>query len=203
MIGLDSKGIVAAIVLASLIYYFTNRLEYILGFILFLTVSNYITLFNAIKKIKLRSFERTRGLSNVISNGLVPAVFAILNNPVGYLGGLAAITSDKFSSELGVFDNRVYTIIGFKKTIPGKSGAISLYGTVSGMFGSMIIALFGILAFNLTLDQSIFIFLAGIMGNIADSIAGHFEERGIGTKGTSNLIGSSVGALTALLFLQR
>lgn len=199
MIGLDLKGIIAAVLLASVIYFYTNRVEYILGFIIFLMVSNYITLFNAVKKIRLKSFERTRGLSNVISNGLIPTIFAIMNNPIGYLGSLAAITSDKFSSELGIFDNKVYTIIGFKKTIPGRSGAISLYGTISGMFGSIIIAVFGIFAFNLTIEQSLPIFLAGFVGNLADSIAGYFEERGIGTKGTSNLIGSSVGAIVALL----
>jgi uncharacterized membrane protein len=37
--------------------------------------------------------------------------------------------------------------------------------------------------------------LAGLGGSIADTFFGVFEERGIGTKGTTNFLCSLVGAL--------
>lgn len=199
MVGLDLKGIVGALVIAGLIYYVTGKIEYILGFIVFLLISNYISLLNVVRKMKMNSFEMQRGIKNVISNALFPTLFAITNNNIGYLGSLASIMSDKFSSELGVFDNRVYTIIGFKRTIPGKSGGVSPYGTVAGIFGSMIIAIFGVFAFGISLETSLIITIAGMVGNLADSVAGYFEERGIGTKETSNLIGGAVGGIAAIL----
>lgn len=198
MIGLDIKGVIAALILAIIILYTTNNIQYLIGLGLFLVLGNYVSLVNPILKIKNKSLERVRSIKNVLSNGIIPVIFAVLNNPIGYLGSLAAITADKFSSELGIFDKQVYTILSFKRTIPGRSGGVSLYGTVAGLFGSIIIAIFGVLAFNIPISSSLAIFLGGALGNLADSIAGYFEEMGIGTKETSNIIGALIGGLTAI-----
>lgn len=206
--GLDGKGIFSALILAILII-FTSRLEYLWGFVIFLLFGNYISMIRPVTKIKMKSFERVRSYKNVISNAIVPLMFALLDAPLGliekdvaylgYLGALAAITADKFSSELGIFDKQVYTIIGGRRTIVGRSGGVSLYGTIAGAVGSMIISIFGILVFNINIPESLLIFIAGILGNILDSIAGYFEEKGIGSKETSNIIGAIGGGVGILL----
>ena len=173
--------------------------RYIAVMVVFLVVAAYVSIVGVTYKKSKGFFEAKRGLKNVVSNGLVPVVFAILNNWVGFLGSMAAVMADKLASELGVFDENVYDVLTLKKAQPGVNGGISFYGTLASAIGSLIIALTGVFLFQVPMEKSLAIFLAGILGSLADSIAGHFEQRGLGTKETSNIIGSIIGGLSVLL----
>jgi uncharacterized membrane protein len=56
-------------------------------------------------------------------------------------------------------------------------------------------------AFGINPTQALLISLAGFAGCIADTLFGVLEERGIGTKGTTNFICALVGAILAFIFI--
>jgi uncharacterized protein (TIGR00297 family) len=196
---LDKKGVIVALILGAILYYLDQeKYLYISMIVIFFILGIYVTNVMAWKKYEMGHYERKRGINNVLSNGIPPLIFAILQNPIGYISSIAAITADKFSSELGIFDRKAYSILDFKKCEPGKSGCISLYGTVAGMVGASLIALSSVM-FGYTLEQSLKFLIAGMIGNLFDSIAGYYEERGIGNKETSNLICGLTGGIAGII----
>ena len=201
MLTLDNSGILLALVFGFLFYVFggVKALAIMLGF-LFLAV--FATRFGYYEKKMLGVYEYQRGWKNVLSNGLFPLIFAYFikqGNILGFLGSVAAITSDKLSSEIGVFDKNVWDILSLKKVKPGKSGGISWLGLFSALMGAWFIAILGLLIYNLSTKEVALVIFSGFLGSIADSIAGSFEEKGLGNKETSNLIGSFAGGITAVI----
>ena len=52
-------------------------------------------------------YEHERGWENVLSNGLLPSILAIGSpylGPFPFIASIAAVTADKFGSEIGVLD---------------------------------------------------------------------------------------------------
>ena len=98
---------------------------------------------------------------------------------------MACALSDTFSSEFGnVFGKRYFNILTFKADKRGNDGAISLEGTLFGVFGAFLISSYAIIAF-LYLNNNIFTnriqsgcfifvitFLTGFIGNLMDSVLG-------------------------------
>ena len=78
---------------------------------------------------------------------------------------------------------------------------MSILGTVGSLFGSAAIAFSSLILFPILPHQAALIALAGLLGSVADTMFGVFEERGIGTKGTTNFVCSLVGALIGYLFI--
>ena len=130
------------------------------------------------------------------------------------MASVAAVTADKFSSELGVLDGEPTSIVTFKKVEKGTSGGVTLFGIGMGVLGAFLIAIvsaFVFFLFNPVLfgcPQSgcgsvplllILLIVAacigGFFGTISDSYLGYFEEKGVGNKYTSNFICSIIGAL--------
>lgn len=89
----------------------------------------------------------------------------------------ASATSDTLSSELGnVYGRKFYNILSFKNDQKGLDGVISLEGTLFGIAGSFLIA-FIFASFNGFSASFYWIALAGIIGNISDSILGASLEK--------------------------
>jgi uncharacterized protein (TIGR00297 family) len=119
-----------------------------------------------------------------------------------FIASIAAVTADKFGSEIGVLDPKdPISLFTFKSIKPGTSGAMSALGTIASIGGSSAIGLSGMLVFGLSPTQALIISLAGVLGCVADTIFGVLEERGIGTKGTTNFICSFVGALIGFFLI--
>mgnify|MGYP001545762678 CR=1 FL=1 len=153
--------------------------------------------------------KRTAG--QVIANG---GIAALLGGLVWYspqysvmlqlmmAGSLAAATADTLSSELGtLYGKRFYDIISFKKAAAGPDGVVSLEGTLIGAAGAALIAFIYLLG-GFTI-AGLIIVVAGVTGNLADSILGAtLERRGIIGNNTVNFLNTLTGALVgAVLWL--
>lgn len=213
---LDFPGFLLALFFGVFVYVFGGGegLFFLLVLLVFLVMSAIVTELEKDEKIRLKIYEKSRGWRNVVANGAVPVlvVFAYWLNlqysfslsstmlVVVYVASVASISADKFSSEIGVLSNRTASIITFRKVKQGTSGGVSWLGALAGMWASAVIglSLFSFAHFYLLL---VIVILAGFFGNVVDSILGHFEEKGVGNKYTSNLACAAVGALlSALLF---
>jgi uncharacterized protein (TIGR00297 family) len=202
---LDEKGIAGALLIFVLIFFLGKEIWFLFLFplLLFLVLSWIVTNIGKEKKKKLGTFEKKRSIENVFANGIIPLLMVFLyfltNNKlfvVGYLGAVAAITSDKFSSEIGILNGIPRRILDFKKIKKGESGGVTILGSIAGVFASFLISLTSFL-FGMQ-NKILVIFVAGIIGNIFDSIFGVFEEKGFGNKHTTNILCSFFGSLSAI-----
>ncbi|MEM3859888.1 MAG: DUF92 domain-containing protein, partial [Candidatus Micrarchaeaceae archaeon] len=181
----------------------------------FLVLSAIVTAIGKSKKKQAKVFEESRGIKNVASNGGWALVIAILFFIFGsstnliifnvwFAAAVASITSDKFSSEIGVLDGIPVSIISLKKVKKGTSGGITMLGTLSGLFGAFFISL-AIIPFSISAINAIelmgIITFGGFIGTISDSILGYFEEKGIGNKHTSNFFCSIIGSTCAAILM--
>ncbi|MEM0200811.1 MAG: DUF92 domain-containing protein [Candidatus Micrarchaeaceae archaeon] len=211
---LNKEGILSAIILGVLLVLFGGSLWwlFLLLMLCFLIVSALVTAFKKKQKIAYGIYEGTRGWENVAANGVIPLIITMLYALRGYLGlnssllifaftaSVAAITADKFSSELGVLQKKAIMLFSMRKVNAGTSGAVSMLGFVAGFFGALII---GIVAFVLTGNVLLLILsvVAGFFGDIVDSVFGYYEEKGVGNKYTTNILCSVSAAILTMILL--
>jgi uncharacterized protein (TIGR00297 family) len=173
--------------------------------IAFLVLAVVVTRYGFEKKRELGLYEHERSWENVLANGLVPTVCAVMYPVFGwgpYVGAIAAITADKFASELGVLGGEPYYLLTFKKVKAGKNGSVTPFGTLMSLDGGLLIGIAAaFLIPGIGLWKVIAIGLVGFAGSMVDSIVGVLEERGIGNKATTNAICSLFGAVAGLAFL--
>lgn len=182
------------IILASL-----GGLAYLILMLLFFVLAVAATKYEYEIKKELGLYEHERGFENVLFNGIVPVILALLSRQIGplpFIVSVAAITADKFGSEIGVLDRqKPLFLFGFKEVKPGTSGAVSKVGLFASLLGSTLIGIGATIIFMVSPEKAVQIAIGGFLGSLADSIFGVFEEKGIGTKGTTNLICSIIGGL--------
>ena len=230
---LDRKGLGASLIMAGALLLLGGAfvgIFFVLLMIYFLALSAIVTWMGMSRKKTLHLYQYDRSIGNVIANGgcplIVALIFFVLNNYSGvgefaflaviaFIGSVAAITADKFSSEMGVLDGMPRLIFTLRKVRRGVSGGVTSMGLLAGLFGSFLISLsaFGFVgASQLLFTQppgsnfSIIailssIIVAGFVGTIVDSMLGYYEEKGFGNKFTSNFICSISGALVSVAVL--
>ena len=196
---LDKFGLALALLFGGLVLIF-GQFSFFALFLVFLIASVAVTKYGYSKKREMGLYEHERSWENVLANGLVPTLAAILWPVIGwgpYVGSVAAIAADKFASELGVLGPEPRSLLTLKPVKRGISGAISMMGTLMSLDGALLIGLAAMFlmpsqigAWKMLLVASI-----GFGGSFADSLFGVLEERGIGTKATTNILCSLVGAL--------
>lgn len=195
---LDKKGLILALFFGAILF-FTGGPEYLTIMLLFFFLAILVTKYEYELKRDMGLYEHERGWENVLSNGLLPAFLAVTSPFTGimpFIASVAAITADKFGSELGILDqNKPVSVFTFTHVKPGTSGAASRMGTVASLAGACTIGFFAMFVFGITATDALLLGLAGFAGSVADTAFGVLEERGIGTKGTTNFICSLVGAL--------
>ncbi len=196
---LDKKAILLALVLGVLLA--VIDVFYLIMMLIFLTLAVIATKYRYYDKKQMGVYEHERGWENVLANGLVPLIGALLS-PGAFLGSLSAVMSDKFASELGILGKDPINLRNFKKTKRGTSGAVSLFGTWMSLIGALLIGLSALLLFpQYSLWQVLLIGLIGFLGSVVDSIFGVFEEKGIGTKTTTNIICAIIGLILGFILL--
>jgi len=198
---LDRDGILSAAILGILIFYF-GGFNYLVFMFIFLFFGVLATRYGHDIKKDMGLYEHERGVENVLSNGLGPAIFAFFSaqtGPIPFLASVAAALSDTFGSEIGVLGKNPPIFLGnFKKAKPGTSGAMSGMGTIASAVGGMIIGALAMPIFNLNPQQAFFIGVAGFIGSLGDTLFGILEEKGIGTKGTTNFICTIIGGVVGI-----
>ncbi len=224
---LDVKGLFVALLLAAGLFFGGSANSNIFMGLFFVGAMVYFLVFSALvtnlgkkRKKQIKLFQKARGAYNVLGNGVGPLIFAILyyvaaaSGPsavkiaiIGFLGSVAAITSDKFSSEIGVLNGAPISIVTLKKVKKGESGGITLLGSEAGFLGAFVVAVFaelllpaGITGSTLALVLSVSV--GGFIGMLLDSVFGVLEEKGFGNKHTSNFACSIVGGVAAVLLSQ-
>lgn len=200
---LDFAGLALALVMGGVVAFV--QLPFLWMILIFLVASVAVTKYGFEKKRELGLYEHERSWENVLANGLIPTICAVLSPQLGwgpYVGALAAITADKFASELGVLGGEPVSLLNFKKAKRGTNGAVTPFGLLMSLDGGLIIGIGTFLLFpGLDLWKVVAIGLVGFAGSLADSVVGVLEERGIGNKATTNAICSLFGAIAGLAFL--
>ncbi len=202
---LDKKGVLLALVFGAILAVY-GGVGYLALMLVFFVLAMAVTRYEHELKRELGLYEHERGWENVLSNGLLPSALAVaspLIGPVPFVSCLSAVTADKFGSEIGVLDaNDPVSIFGLRPVKPGTSGGISVLGTIGSFAGACAIGLSAIFIFGFTPTQALLCGVAGLAGSIVDTMFGVLEERGIGTKGTTNFICSLVGAAIGYLLIR-
>jgi len=205
---LDFQGVALMLVLAVVVYFGGGHFgaQFLALMLVFLIASVVATKYGFEDKREWGIYEHERSWENVLANGLIPAACALFSPSLGigaYLGSLAAITADKFGSELGVLSSDPISLFTFKTVKRGTSGAMSVFGTLMSFDGALLIGASAFFLFPSRIDawKIVLIALIGFAGSIVDSIFGVLEERGIGTKATTNIICAMTGAILGFLLL--
>ncbi len=177
----------------------------------FLLLSTLVTGTGRSRKERMGVYERGRGWKNVFANGIVPVITAILlvcagsgalRTPllVAYVASIAAITADKFASEVGILDGQPTMLLTMKPARRGQSGGVTVAGTAASLAGAFLISA-SLLAFSVPIIYIAAAGAAGFLGSFVDSLLGYFEEHRIGNKYTSNIACAAAGAALALLVI--
>ncbi|MDE1827592.1 MAG: DUF92 domain-containing protein [Candidatus Micrarchaeota archaeon] len=212
---LDRYGILAAVVLGIGILFFGGSMGpfFLLVMLWFLVLSGIVTWIGRRRKKMIGVYQRYRSWNNVVANGIVPLLITVLyyfnsNGSimpnsfiiVSYVASVAAITADKFSSEIGVLGAKPIMLMTLKKVRQGTSGGITAFGIGAGLLGSLLI---GVTMVNISNYGVLLVvvIIAGLIGNLVDSIVGYWEEQGIGNKFTTNFLCSVAGWAASLLLL--
>ncbi len=160
-----------------------------------------------------------RGHKNVIANGAVPVVIAILSfensfypyldkelGSILFLAAIAVAAADTLASELGILSRNVYLITSRKRVRPGTDGGVSWTGQMWAFFAAGYTALLGTLIFHywglvdFTLFNLLAVGFAGFIGCQIDSVIGAtLEQKGMVSKLTNNLASITMG--TALVWV--
>lgn len=201
---LDFAGLFFALLMGAIVALFAP-ISFLALMLIFLFLSVVVTKYGYEKKRNLGLYEHERSWENVLANGLVPTVCAVAYPVVGwgpYVGSLAAITADKFASELGVLGGEPFFLLNFKKTKTGRNGAITLFGTLMSLDAGLLIGFATLLLLpGANLWTVVLIGLIGFAGSFFDSMVGVLEDRGIGNKATTNAACALFGAALGLALL--
>ncbi len=158
-----------------------------------------------------------RGVFNVLANGMVPLIIALLHgadNSFGLLGigilgrslavflfvtAVASAASDTLASEMGVLCDKAYLITNFKRVPPGTNGGVSAYGQLWAYIGSAYTFVVAFVVFSLlegnVLSPSM-VLIGSVLGFAScqfDSILGAtLERKKIIGKSAVNVIAISI-----------
>lgn len=209
LFSLDTVGLLCALVFAVLIMLFTGPLStpFLSLLLVFLVAGGIVTRYGQDRKRELTLYEYERSWENVLANGTVPVLCAVLYsfNPAAlgaYIGSVAAVASDKFASELGVLGGQPYSLPGFRKVRFGTSGAMSLLGTLASWDGGILIGAAAYFLFSgISAWDALVISCIGVAGSFVDTLFGVLEMRGIGNKSTTNVMCSVSGAILGFVLL--
>jgi len=198
--SLTMKGAFSAIFL-SYILIIRQNFNWFLILFLFYLIGTVVTKVKSREKEKSELMQKTRGPWNVMGNAGIGLIFVLLGGPVGFIGFVgttATATADTVSSEIGVLSkSKPRLITSLKKVEPGTDGGITLFGTILGAIGALLIGLVSIIEFSwIIIPIALF---SGIIGNLADSFVGAIlEDKETMGNSTTNFLATTIGAISAM-----
>ena len=203
--ALDLLGTLAMVIMGIIII-FSAGISWLILILLFLVLSLIATRHSKYYKENLGIYEGKRTAKNVISNGVVAFIMAAFGGYYlpfvgGFIGAIATATADTLASEIGIHQEP-RLITSMKKVPSGTDGAVSVLGTVVGIFGAAII---GLTAFLLGIIDNPLLALkiavvSGTVGCFMDSILGAvFERRNLINNEHVNLLATITGAVVGIL----
>ena len=156
-----------------------------------------------------RRSARRRGASQAFCNGLVAAACALAAGwgaswgLVAAAGALATALGDTLAGELGQrYADRPRMLLVGPLAVPGADGAMSIVGTLVGFAASLILPVVGRVAgAPFDLETVLAIGIAGLVGNLLDSLLGASLQPRLGPHGNDwvNLLATSGGAALAVV----
>ena len=115
----------------------------------------------------------------VLANGFIPALFAILTIVTGqrlfvvaFTASLAEALADTVASGIGVLNPKAYDIFRMRPCRPGLSGGMSWLGTASSFLASLLMAGLGALLNLISIREIALITVAAFIGGVFDSFLG-------------------------------
>ena len=151
-----------------------------------------------------------RGPGNAIANTGVFAWAAVVSIGLAFPAGaiLAGVTamvtaaSDTIASEIGkAFGKTTYVWMPITRVPPGTSGAVSLEGTLAGIAGAFVLALYAASVGLITVQGIPVVVVAATLASFAEgALATRFEAGGWLNNDVLNFLNSAIGASIALLW---
>ena len=128
----------------------------------------------------LLSKKTSRNHRQVLANGGIAALSALLGSWLAFAGSLAAATADTWATEIGQFSPTPPRLITNGTRVPaGTDGGMTLLGTVGGIAGAGLIAglAVGPGPGGSGLGLAMRVAVAGIIGMLLDSLLGATVQR--------------------------
>tara|TARA_B100000886_G_scaffold268451_1_gene192538 strand:+ start:2117 stop:2965 length:849 start_codon:yes stop_codon:yes gene_type:complete len=121
---------------------------------------------------------------------------------LAFITSFATKLSDTFASEIGkAYGKNCYLITNFKKVERGTEGAISVEGTLAGIIGSLIIALYGSYSNQISYEDIYIVMLSAFIATNCESVLGvvlQDKQKWI-TNEFVNFLNTTIGALVSIL----
>ncbi len=208
----DRSGVIAGFLVGFLIYAFLDWRGYLVLFAFFV-IGSACTKLGYRKKEAARLAQENkgrRGARHAFANAGVAAacaLFAALTPyPVlfalAFAGAFATAAADTASSEIGqLIGRRTFLITTFRPVPRGTEGAVSLEGTLAGIFASLVIAALAAAVGLFPWIGVPFVVIAAFVGTTFESVVGAaLEKRQLLDNEALNFLNTLVGALGAAVF---
>jgi uncharacterized protein (TIGR00297 family) len=208
----DWSGVIAGFLVGFLIYLFLDWRGYLL-LLTFFVIGSACTKFGYKRKAAAKLAQENkgrRGMRHALANAGVAtacALFAALTPfPVvfalAFAGAFATAAADTASSEIGqLLGRRTFLITTFRPVPRGTEGAVSLEGTLAGVFASLVIAALGATLGLFSWKGVPAVVLAAFVGTTFESLVGAaLEKRQLLDNEALNFLNTLVGALVAVVF---
>jgi uncharacterized protein (TIGR00297 family) len=93
------------------------------------------------------------------------------------LAVMSAALSDTLSSEFGIrWGGRPFSVVTGKPIPVGVSGGVTWVGFMGALVGASLMALFGFVFRNITVMDTVFIVVLGVLGSVLDSFLGYWLQ---------------------------
>jgi len=150
-------------------------------------IANVATRYKIKEKIEIKFVTRKKAIrswQNVLANGLPILIFSILEGTmhaslftIGYVTANASFLCDTVSTEIGITSKEEpFLITNFKKTLKGRSGAITTLGTLAGTLSATLLAIISYLIIQEQLNRIILLVIivatSSTLANLIDSLLG-------------------------------
>jgi uncharacterized protein (TIGR00297 family) len=208
----NRSGVIAGFLVGFLIYAFLDWRGYLL-LIAFFVIGSACTKLGYRKKEaqKLAQEDKgRRGARHALANAGVATACAIFAAATPYpilfalafAGAFATAAADTASSEIGqLLGRRTYLVTTFRPVPRGTEGAVSLEGTLAGIFASLVIAALGAALGLFSWKGVPVVVFAAFVGTTFESVVGAaLERRQLLDNEALNFLNTLVGALVAVVF---